>query len=154
MQSITGLCWDHYQWRTRVPHSATAHTNCLNCCQINDKEYPYTARKGSCQSSKCSHTGINNVVSCKDSGGGITAALAGNFVAIAIDAGGLDFMFYKSGSFMPGVNCNHHSVNHAVTAVSVSNNNCRVKNSWGTSWGESGYFTMPAGVNCLGVNQN
>merc|ERR1712038_1354109 len=60
-----------------------------------DKEYPYTARKGSCQSSKCSHTGINNVVSCKDSGGGITAALAGNFVAIAIDAGGLDFMFYK-----------------------------------------------------------
>jgi len=119
-----------------------------------DKEYPYTARKGSCQSSKCSHTGIHNVVSCKDSGGGITAALAGNFVAIAIDAGGLDFMFYKSGSFMPGVNCNHHSVNHAVTAVSVSSNNYRVKNSWGASWGQSGYFTMPAGVNCLGVNQN
>ena len=40
MQSITGLCWDHYQWRTRVPHSATAHTNCLNCCQINDKIDP------------------------------------------------------------------------------------------------------------------
>merc|ERR1712228_734840 len=101
-----------------------------------DKEYPYTARKGSCQSSKCSHTGIHNVVSCKDSGGGITAALAGNF-AIAIDAGGLDFMFYKSGSFMPGVNCNHHSVNHAVTAVSVSSNNYLVKNSWGASWGQS-----------------
>merc|ERR1719445_359702 len=42
----------------------------------------------------------------------------------------------------------------AVLAVSVSNNNYRVKNSWGTSWGQSGYFTMPAGVNCLGVNNN
>jgi len=81
--------------------------------------------------------------------------LSGNFVAIAIDAGGLDFMFYKSGSFMPGVNCNHHSVNHAVTAVSSSaNGNYRVKNSWGASWGQQGYFTMPAGVNCLGVNNN
>jgi cathepsin L len=120
-----------------------------------DKEYPYTARKGSCSSSKCSHTGINTVNSCQDSGGGITSALAGNFVAIAIDAGGLDFMFYKSGSFMPGVNCNHHSVNHAVTAVASSaNGNYRVKNSWGASWGNQGYFTMPAGVNCLGVNNN
>merc|ERR1712080_606600 len=100
-----------------------------------------TARKGSCQSSKCSHSGINRVNSCRDSGGGITAALAGNFVAIAIDAGGLDFMFYKSGSFMTGVS-------------SSSNGNYRVKNSWGASWGNQGYFTMPAGVNCLGVNNN
>jgi len=120
-----------------------------------DNEYSYTARKGSCQSSKCKHTGINTVRSCQDSGGGITSALAGNFVSICIDAGGLDFMFYKSGTFMPGVNCNHHSVNHAVTAVSSdSNGNYRVKNSWGASWGSQGYFTMPAGVNCLGVNNN
>merc|ERR1739848_100544 len=32
---------------------------------------------------------------------------------------------------MPGVNCNHHSVNHAVLAVSASGGNYRVKNSWG-----------------------
>jgi len=120
-----------------------------------DSEYKYTARKGSCQSSKCKHSGINGVSSCQDSGGGITKALSGNFVAICIDAGGLDFRFYKSGTFMPGVNCNHHSVNHAVLAVSAeSNGNYRVKNSWGASWGSSGYFTMPAGVNCLGVNNN
>jgi len=119
-----------------------------------DNEYPYTARRGSCASSKCSHSGIHGVYSCQDKGGGVTKALAGNFVSICIDAGGLDFMFYKSGTFMPGVNCNHHSVNHAVLAVSVSSGNYRVKNSWGTSWGQQGYFTMPAGVNCLGVDQN
>lgn len=135
------------------PSQALAYYKSKGVCW--DKEYPYTARKGSCQSSKCSHSGINSVKSCKDSGGGITAALAGNFIAITIDAGGLDFMFYKSGAFQVGVNCNHHSVNHAVTAVSSSaNGNYHVKNSWGSSWGSGGYFDMPAGVNCLGVNAN
>jgi len=117
-----------------------------------DGEYRYTARTGQCASSKCKHGGINGYTSTQDSGGGITKALSGNFVSICIDAGGLDFRFYKSGTFMPGVNCNHHSVNHAVLAVEASGNNYRVKNSWGASWGSSGYFTMPAGVNCLGVN--
>jgi len=132
------------------PKDALSYYKSKGICKEND--YRYTARKGSCQSSKCKLSGINGISSCQDSGGGITKALAGNFVAIAIDAGGLDFRFYKSGVFMPGVNCNHHSVNHAVTAVSVSGSNYRVKNSWGASWGSAGYFTMPAGVNCLGVN--
>jgi C1A family cysteine protease len=135
------------------PKNALAYYQRSGICY--DSEYSYTARKGSCQSSKCKHSGINGVSSCQDSGGGITSALSGNFVSICIDAGGLDFRFYKSGTFMPGVNCNHHSVNHAVLAVSAeSNGNYRVKNSWGASWGSSGYFTMPAGVNCLGVNNN
>jgi hypothetical protein len=135
------------------PKNALAYFQRTGICKESD--YPYTARGGSCQSSKCNLKGIGGVSSCQDSGGGITAALSGNFVSICIDAGGLDFRFYKSGTFMPGVNCNHHSVNHAVLAVSTAlNGNYRVKNSWGASWGESGYFTMPAGVNCLGVNNN
>jgi len=135
------------------PKNALAYYKSHGICY--DSEYKYTARDGSCQSSKCKHSGIGGVSSCQDSGGGITSALAGNFVSICIDAGGLDFMFYKSGTFMPGVNCNHHSVNHAVLAVSSDlNGNYRVKNSWGASWGSGGYFTMPAGVNCLGVNNN
>jgi len=134
------------------PKNALAYFKRTGICK--ESEYPYTARDGSCKSSKCKLSGIGSVKSCQDSGGGITSALSGNFVSICIDAGGLDFMFYKSGTFMPGVNCNHHSVNHAVLAVSASGGNYRVKNSWGASWGSGGYFTMPAGVNCLGVNAN
>jgi len=134
------------------PKNALNYMKSHGACKEND--YPYTARKGSCSPSRCTVKGINRINSCQDSGGGITSALAGNFVSICIDAGGLDFMFYKSGTFMPGVNCNHHSVNHAVLAVSASGGNYRVKNSWGASWGSGGYFTMPAGVNCLGVNAN
>lgn len=134
------------------PKNALAYFQKTGICL--ESEYPYTARDGSCQSSKCHHKGIGGVSSCSDSGGGITRALAGNFVSICIDAGGLDFRFYKSGTFMPGVNCNHHSVNHAVTAVQATGDNYRVKNSWGASWGSSGYFTMPGSVNCLGVGAN
>jgi len=134
------------------PKDALSYFHSRGACKEND--YPYTARKGSCNPSRCKLTGVKGYHSCQDRGGGVTSALSGNFVSICIDAGGLDFMFYKSGTFMPGVNCNHHSVNHAVLAVSASGSNYHVKNSWGQSWGQGGYFDMPAGVNCLGVDSN
>jgi len=132
------------------PHTAISYYAKNQVCE--DSEYKYTARKGSCQSSKCKRSGVSGYRSVQDKGGGLTKALSTNFVAICIDAGGLDFRFYKSGTFMPGVNCNKHSVNHAVTAVEAKGSNYHVKNSWGGSWGSGGYFDMPAGVNCLGVN--
>lgn len=134
----------------------------------SEAEYAYKAAKGSCAASKCKHTSHKGVHTAKDEDGGITKALSGNFLAISIDASGLDFMFYKNGTYgldlqednKFAVNCNKHKVNHAVTAVaSVSkvgdarNSNYHVKNSWGTSWGDNGFFDMPAGVNCLGIQK-
>lgn len=106
---------------------------------------------------------MKGVSTCKDKDGGITKAVAGNLIDIAIDASGLDFRFYKNGTFMPFLNCNKHSLNHEVLVTGATspkydflgaNGNYHVKNSWGTSWGSSGYFDMPAGINCLGVDQD
>jgi xylem cysteine proteinase len=130
-------------------------------------EYTYTAKDGTCQSSKCSHKGIGGLSTAKDEDGSILKGLASNFMAISIDAGGLNFMFYKSGTYgldsednSNKVDCNKRKVNHAVTAVAAAlgadglpNGNYHVKNSWGASWGNAGYFDMPAGVNCLGVQK-
>lgn len=132
------------------PHTALDYYKSHGYCK--DGAYPYTARKGSCQSSKCSSgKGINGHVSVQEPN--LVQAISGNMLSICIDAGGLDFMFYRSGMYgQDQVTCSRHSVNHAVLAVGGSSSSYHVKNSWGASWGSGGFFDMPANKNCLGVN--
>ena len=71
-------------------------------------------------------------------------------VAVAVDAS--SFQFYSSGI----LNCGpSHRLNHAVFAVGYrdystvgyhdSDGHWIIKNSWGTSWGESGYVRIKTG---------
>ncbi len=55
-----------------------------------------------------------------------------------------DFFDYKSGVY-DGTGCaGKTSINHAVLAVgyNIRERWVRFKNSWGTSWGDKGYFKM------------
>jgi cathepsin H len=71
-----------------------------------------------------------------------------------------DFIQYQSGIYS-SQDCHNGSedVNHAVLAVGYGT--CPktgmdywiVKNSWGTGWGEEGYFKIQRGVNMCGVAQ-
>ena len=68
-------------------------------------------------------------------------------VAVAVDAS--SFQFYSSGILRCG---SSHRLNHAVFAVGYeSNSYWIIKNSWGTSWGESGYVRIGMGGNPCGV---
>ncbi|KII69927.1 Cathepsin L2 [Thelohanellus kitauei] len=74
-------------------------------------------------------------------------------VSVAMDVGFPEFMFYSSG-ILNITHCLKDSLNHAILAVGYSLEGTPhyiVKNSWGTHWGEDGYFRMILGENMCGI---
>ncbi|KAH3758002.1 cysteine proteinase [Pelomyxa schiedti] len=113
-----------------------------------EASYPYTAvDTADClKSTKVTKvTSYTSVTSGSVSG--LQTALETQPIAVAIDARLLSS--YKSGIWCPSA-CSTSSLDHAVLLVGLNNAQAyyKIKNSWGTSWGESGYFRM-----CIGTNQ-
>jgi len=91
----------------------------------------------------------------------IAASLATNGpLSVALNARKLQF--YKKGVFNPkntGIfGCNPTSLDHGVLIVGYGVDSdsgldyWTVKNSWGSSWGESGYFRISRGQGTCGIN--
>jgi C1A family cysteine protease len=72
-------------------------------------------------------------------------ALAAQPVVIAIEADTRYFQSYSSGILTDAVKCGTN-LDHAVEIVGYGSENgidyWKVRNSWGTSWGESGYVRI------------
>ena len=123
---------------------------------MSQKQYPYTGRKHVCMAKKPTfkisgcHGGPNSY--CPGHGkigdeSVLKRMLNDRPVAVAVDAD--SFQFYSSGILRCG---SSHRLNHAVFAVGYeSNSHWIIKNSWGTSWGESGYVRTGMGGNPCGV---
>jgi len=70
------------------------------------------------------------------------AQLDNSPVGVAVDAS--NWSFYSGGVFS---NCGT-SLNHAVLAAGYTSESTLIKNSWGSSWGESGYIRIASGNTC------
>lgn len=113
----------------------------------NFTSYPYTGAQGSCAYK--STMGIVSTIGygyaiINDPASMITL-LQQQPLAVGIDAGSSSFMFYSSGVYSD--NTCGTSINHAVTLVGYGTDSAGtpfwiIKNSWGTSWGESGYVRI------------
>ena len=73
---------------------------------------------------------------------------------VSLDAS--DLMLYKSGVYAPSdCKSTRDDTNHAVLMVGYGEESgekfWKIKNSWGATWGENGYFRMKRGVNMCGV---
>jgi hypothetical protein len=117
--------------------------------------YPYTARDGTCKASSCTMSADSKIGGYKDvthTENALGAAVDVQPVSIAIEADQSGFQLYKSGVFCGNCGTN---LDHGVLAVGYGTDTqdyWKVKNSWGTSWGEQGYIRMCRNKNECGLS--
>lgn len=126
-----------------------------------DNYYPYTGKKGGCM-----YDADKKVGYCK--GGSYNVTRGNEFelaeklfnigpISVAFKVT-LGFLFYKDGIYSSrGCGYQAEDVNHAVLAVGYGIEDgvkfWYVKNSWGTKWGDNGYFKIVRNVNMCGIAQ-
>jgi C1A family cysteine protease len=118
-----------------------------------EEEYPYTAKDGVCDTSgKKFYDPIKSYTDVqKDSETALENAVAAGCVSVAIEANQFAFQYYSSGVLTGECGT---SLDHGVLVVGYGTDNgvdyWKVKNSWGTSWGEEGYVLICKACNANG----
>jgi len=112
----------------------------------SEEDYPYVMRKHFlCQQRKCSvvaGTKVSNFVDVEPNDRSLREALTKQPISVAIESHQQVFQFYSSGVF-DSASCGS-DVDHGVLMVGYGTEDgkdyYKIKNSWGTSWGEDGYI--------------
>jgi len=119
-----------------------------------ESSYAYKARKGSCSQSSCTvgvpAGAISGVTHVGKTASALQSALNSNPVSIGIQADQSAFQFY-SGGILSGT-CGTQ-LDHSVLAVGYDTGSSfwKVKNSWGSSWGENGYVKLSMSGDKCGI---
>jgi C1A family cysteine protease len=106
-----------------------------------ESQYPYVAKQGTCRINTGSFK-INGIVTVSNSCSSLTSSINVQPIAVTVDA--TNWSRYSSGVFS---NC-AKGINHAVLLVGIVSGNWKIKNSWGTGWGEKGYIRLASGNTC------
>lgn len=115
----------------------------------SETAYPYTATDGKCQSCK-SVARISSYVDVQPNNEtALMVAVAQQPVSVAVEADGFDWQFYTGGvvTDVCGTNLDHGVlvVGYGTDNTSQSLDYWKVKNSWGSMWGEQGYIRLGRG---------
>ena len=144
----TGLCCSGCTGGTIV-----GAFKCAESGLPTEEAYPYTAvDTKACVTKETMVTKIASYVEVtKGSDSALQSALLTQPIAVAIDARLLSP--YTGGIWCPDA-CSTSSLDHAVLLIGLNTaeQSYKIKNSWGTSWGEGGYFRMCIGKNQCGIS--
>jgi cathepsin F/cysteine peptidase B len=123
---------------------------------VTEAAYPYTSGSGSTGSCKSvSGMAVGSTISGHKDITHSEAQMAtfvstGGPLPIAVDAS-RHWQTYTGGVVST---CTGTSLDHGVLIVGYTDQYWIVKNSWGASWGESGYIRLAYGSNQCGLNQS
>merc|ERR1712125_303191 len=98
--------------------------------------YAYTAKDGSCKSGTASGVTVSGYNRVSKSDSALASAMNQGAVTVLVYADSA-FQSYRSGILSAPTTCN---LNHAVLATGYGSNFWKIKNSWGTGWGEAGFI--------------
>ena len=107
---------------------------------MKESDYAYTARKGTCRAD--AGKGVDVVKGYKSASGSHNALISAGQdgpVSVAVDAS--NWSGYRGGVFS---NCGTR-LNHGVTFVGYDGSAYKIRNSWGSGWGENGYIRLAQG---------
>lgn len=106
----------------------------------SEKDYPYKGVDQNCKT----RTAAYKISTYTEKSGcaALAAGIAVGPVSVAVDA-------TRWGGYVKGIlsKCGT-SLNHAVIVVGASPTEWKIKNSWGSSWGENGYIRLKTGNTC------
>lgn len=119
-----------------------------------EDDYPYVSGDNgdseSCQKNSCTAEAvkIRKVVSVPATETGLLQAISGRPVAVGVAAGNPTWKQYKGGVVS---SCSTKDLDHAVLAVGYGGEASslpffKIKNSWGTQWGEDGFIRLKRGA--------
>ena len=105
-----------------------------------EKEYPYTGRLQGCKKDNGNYriSAVGSASECTS----LYMALHERPISVGVDAS--TWALYKEGI----LSICGHNINHGALLVGAADNYWKIKNSWGTSWGENGFIRIGRGNTC------
>jgi C1A family cysteine protease len=130
---------------------ATAYKYIAKNGMEKESDYPYTAKDDSCKFN-AQKVAVKITGQQKISGGesGLLTGLAGHPTAVCHDTGG--WQHYKSGVMTSCSKGGGHCTQ--MVGYASSGDYWIIKNSWGGSWGNSGYLYLKKGSNLCGISNH